>query len=89
MKTANSALLIAAGILLLWIVTSGKTKNLSASWNALIGNFGSSSGGNAPSLSSALGSAASVAPSITGTNILSGNPSLSGVPSTISDTALG
>ena len=38
MKTANAALVIAAGIILLWVVTSGRTKNLSAAWAALFGS---------------------------------------------------
>jgi len=38
MKTANAALIIAAGIILLWLVTSGRTKNLSAAWAALMGS---------------------------------------------------
>lgn len=37
MKTGNAALIIAAGILLLWVVTSNRTQNLSASWQALLG----------------------------------------------------
>lgn len=48
MKTANAALLVAAGILLLWVVTSGRLKNLAASWQALLGvapSGGSSSNG--------------------------------------------
>lgn len=37
MKTGNAALIIAAGILLLWVVTSNRTQNLAASWAALLG----------------------------------------------------
>ncbi len=46
MKTANAALVIAAAILLLWLVTSGRTKNLSAAWAALMGSTGFVPGGS-------------------------------------------
>lgn len=35
MKTGNAALIIAGGILLLWVVTSGRTKNLASAWATL------------------------------------------------------
>lgn len=54
MKTGNAALLIAAGILLLWIVISQRTKNLSASWQALMGQSTSSGGGDSSGITSAL-----------------------------------
>lgn len=34
----QGTLLIAFGFLLLWVVASGRTSNLSAGWNALLGN---------------------------------------------------
>lgn len=58
MKTANAALLIAAGILLLWVVTSGRLQNLAASWQALLG------AGSSGSSSSIGGSSASSPSSI-------------------------
>jgi hypothetical protein len=37
MKTANAALVLAAGILLLAVVVTNRTGNLSAAWTALLG----------------------------------------------------
>ena len=36
MKFAGNALLVAAGVALIWVVTKGKTQNLPAAWNALL-----------------------------------------------------
>lgn len=70
MKSSSAVLIIAAGILLLWIVTSDRLKNVRASWNALLGTA------SAPSGSS---SAAAVAGTATPSTTSAGLP---GLPST-------
>lgn len=51
----QGVLLIAAGFLLLWIVASGRTANLSAGWNALLNGSATTTPPNAaPPVSSAL-----------------------------------
>lgn len=93
MKTGNAALLIAAGILLLWIVISQRTKNLSASWQALMGqgNGGAdmsaaSAGGWGSDLSSIIGN---TLPSNAGTPGQSTNPVLVSGPDTPTDPTSG
>lgn len=50
MKTANAALVIAAGGLLLWVVISGRDKNLTAAWDALVGSTAAAASGSTPPL---------------------------------------
>lgn len=98
MKTASSALIIAAGILLLWVVVAGKTQNISAAWNTLAQNPSSGTSGSttatAASGSTTSGSTISTAtnpfsiPSLSQTNEWNAELSaVPGIPSTTLETA--
>lgn len=74
MRAVQSVGAIALGVLALWVVTQGYTKNLQAAWNGLIGS------GSAPN------GQVSLAPSLAGTSVLSGVPY--GAPSIVPPSAL-